>query len=390
MSRPEIQLPEGTPPLRAFYLYVTGACNLACRHCWITPSFLRTSDDTGEKSLPFDLFEQAIREGEPLGLTRLKFTGGEPFIHPQMRRMLDYAAARRLDVTVETNGTLLTREWARYLHDKTTVTFISVSLDGATPATHDYMRGVAGSFAQAQDGVRHLVEAGYRPQVIMSLYEGNLEEVEPLARWAESVGCSSLKLNIIQETGRGARFKERIGEIERLIEIGRWVETELQDRASIPIYYSWPPAFQRLRRLAHRGGCDSCDIFHILGILHTGHLALCGIGVQDQVFVFGLLGKDRVERVWATHPIIRQIREGLPSKLEGICGDCLFRDVCLGFCVADNYHHTRNLLAPFWFCDLADQKGLFPGLRKRTFSGGTQLDTLHHGGCKDEDKKTKI
>ncbi len=30
-------LPEGIPPLLTFYLYLSDSCNLACRHCWITP-----------------------------------------------------------------------------------------------------------------------------------------------------------------------------------------------------------------------------------------------------------------------------------------------------------------------------------------------------------------
>ena len=361
----ELQLPEGVPPLTTYYMYITGACNLACRHCWITPRFLAPGQDASQDSLPFELFEQAIREGEPLGLNHLKLTGGEPFVHPQIQRMLDYAAERHLGVTIETNGTLISADRARYLREKTTVRFLSVSLDGATAATHDYLRGVPGSFAQAQAGIRHLVAAGFHPQVIMSLYEGNLHEIESLAHWAASAGCSSLKLNTIQETGRGDHFQERVQGIERLIELGRWVETELGKRVTIPMHYSWPPAFQSLRHLAHRGGCDSCNIFNILGIMHSGHMALCGIGVQEQSLIYGLLGEDSVAEVWATHPFILRVRESVPQKLEGVCSECLFRDSCLGFCIADNYHRTGNFLAPLHFCDLADQAGLFPATRKR-------------------------
>lgn len=362
----DLKLPEGVPPLTTYYLYMTGACNLACRHCWITPNFLAGSDvDSGGKSLPFDLFELAIREGEPLGLNHLKFTGGEPFVHPEAERMLAYAAERQLGVTIETNGTLITAERARFLRDKTSVTFVSVSLDGATAATHDHMRGVAGSFARAQAGIKHLVDVDYHPQVIMSLFDGNVNELEPLAQWAAAAGCSSLKINIIQETGRGGRFTERVGGIERLIELGRWVENDVQKRVAIPIYYSWSPAFKTLRHLNNSGGCDSCNIHNILGILHTGQMSMCGIGVQDDTLVYGLLGKDLVADIWANHSILHQIRESIPYKLEGICGNCLLRDACMGFCPADSYHREQSLQTPFWLCEQADQVGLFPGSRKR-------------------------
>ena len=278
--------------------------------------------------------------------------------------MLDYAAERHLGVTIETNGTLISADWARYLREKGCVSFLSVSLDGATAATHDYLRGVPGSFAQAQSGVRHLVEAGLHPQVIMSLYEGNLDEIEPLAHWAEAVGCSSLKVNIIMETGRGGAFQERVQGIERLIELGRWVETELQDRVHIRLNYSWPPAFQRIRCLEYRA-CDGCAIANTLGILHSGLVALCGIGVQDDRLVYGLVGKNPVAEIWKTHPIIVSIRENLPHQLKGVCGECLFRDACMGFCVADNYYRTGSVIAPYHLCAAADQAGLFPTKRKR-------------------------
>jgi SynChlorMet cassette radical SAM/SPASM protein ScmF len=362
----ELNLPEGVPPLKTYYLYMAGSCNLACRHCWITPTYLAANElDTGEKSLPFDLYELAIREGEPLGLNHLKFTGGEPFVHPEAERMLLYAAERQLGVTIETNGTLITNERARFLREKTSVTFLSVSLDGASADTHDYMRGRTGSFARAQAGIKNLVEYGYHPQVIMSLFEGNVDEIEALAQWAASAGCSSLKLNIIQESGRGSQFGERFQGIEQLIKLGHWVKEDLQKRVGFPIFYSWPPAFRRLRDMTNGEGYASCDIYNILGILHTGQLAMCGIGEQDKKLVYGMLGKDPVAEVWASHPVLKQIREAIPSQLEGVCGDCILRDACLGLCPADNYHRTGSILAPFWFCSQADQAGLFPESRKR-------------------------
>jgi SynChlorMet cassette radical SAM/SPASM protein ScmF len=362
----DLKLPDDVPPLTTYYLYMTGACNLACRHCWITPNFLNASDvDSGAKSLPFDLFELAIREGEPLGLNHLKFTGGEPFVHAEVERMLAYAAERHLGVTIETNGTLITADCARFMRDKTSVTFISVSLDGATASTHDYMRGVAGSFARSQAGIKHLVDVGYHPQVILSLFEGNVNEIEPLAQWAASAGCSSLKINIIQETGRGGRFNERVGGIERLVELGRWVEKEVQNRVTIPIHYSWPPAFKSLRHLAGSGGCDSCNIHNILGILHSGQMSMCGIGVQDEALVYGMLGKHSVADVWTNHPILHQVRDNIPHRLEGICGNCVLRDTCMGSCPADSYHRAQDLKTAFWFCDFAERAGLFPQPRKR-------------------------
>ena len=48
---------------------------------------------------------------------------------------------------------------------------------------------------------------------------------------------------------------------------------------------------------------------------------------------------------------------------RGICAKCLMKDQCLGACIAQNYYRTESLWAPFWFCDAAEEEGLFPETR---------------------------
>jgi len=76
--------------------------------------------------------------------------------------------------------------------------------------------------------------------------------------------------------------------------------------------------------------------------------------------VFGHAGTDRLEEVWNNNPVLKEIREGLPKRLTGICGDCLMRSRCRGSCIAQNYYSNKNLWAPFWFCEQARARGLFP------------------------------
>ncbi|OGP52753.1 MAG: hypothetical protein A2Y65_12180 [Deltaproteobacteria bacterium RBG_13_52_11] len=61
--------------------------------------------------------------------------------------------------------------------------------------------------------------------------------------------------------------------------------------------------------------------------------------------------------------VLQELREGLPSRLGGICTRCLMRHQCLGSCIAQNYYEAGNLWAPFWFCQQADEAGLFPESR---------------------------
>jgi len=360
----ELHLPDGVPVLAALYMYITGGCNLACRHCWIAPTFEKDGG-TGQ-CLDYGLFESAVVEAIPLGLSRIKFTGGEPLLHPDFLRMVDYAAWKQIKIDIETNGTLVTRSMARHLKEESSLYHISVSIDGASPETHDYMRGVPGSFERAWRGIGYLVDAGFKPQVIMSLFPDNVAEMEPLIHLAIKSGCSSVKFNLIQPSGRGAQMKKNDGllSIEELVNLGYRVEKEMQKRFPIPLLFSWPMAFHGIRRL-HVGMGENCNVFHILGVLAGGDLALCGIGTQEKELIYGRLGTDSVADVWTSAPGVLRLRDLLPGQLEGICSRCLFKNRCLGACAAQNYHASGRLTAPFWFCSQADEAGLFPRTKIR-------------------------
>jgi SynChlorMet cassette radical SAM/SPASM protein ScmF len=243
------ELPDGVPALSQYYVYLTGGCNLACQHCWLTPTYQAQGGTGGH--LEYELFALAIEEGLPLGLNSVKLTGGEPLLHPDFLRIVDLLREKELGLVIETNGTLMTDSIAQYLKQKSTLRHISVSLDGATAGTHDPFRGVKGSFDKAVQGIRYLVENGYRPQVIMSIHSGNVNEIESLVQLAERLGAGSVKFNLIQPVGRGETMMKRhqVLEIPRLIELGNWVENDLQNRTSIELSYSWPMAFYNLRRL---------------------------------------------------------------------------------------------------------------------------------------------
>jgi len=356
---------DGVHALGTLYFYLTEGCNLACRHCWMGPRF----DATGNHypTLPVELFETAIREAKPLGLRCVKLTGGEPLLHPHFTRLLEIVRREELNLTIETNGLLCTPEIAAEIA-KSPNRFVSVSIDGTDAATHEWVRGVPGSFEAARQAVRNLVAAGARPQVIFTVMRNNAGQVDAMVRMVEELGAASLKFNVVQPTARGEKLHENQEtlNIAGLIELGRHVERELAPKTKVKIFFHYPHAFRALHRIASGDGCSACGIVGILGVIAGGHYALCGIGEQAPDLVFGAVGKARLEEVWRENAILKALREGLPERLEGVCGRCLMKRICLGQCVAQNYYSKGSLWAPYWFCEHAEEAGLFPASRLGT------------------------
>jgi SynChlorMet cassette radical SAM/SPASM protein ScmF len=341
--------------LNQLYFYLTEGCNLKCRHCWLAPKYDPTA--TRYNVLPVTLFEKAILEGKSLGLRGVKLTGGEPLIHPDIVRILEIIRREELNLSIETNGFVCTPSLAAEIA-KSVHACVSVSLDSPHAETHDSIRGVPGSFAKALSAVCNLKAAGIAPQIIMTLMPANRSDVESMIHLAEEAGAESVKFNVIQPVGRG--LDQNGLSIQELIELGRQVETDLARRTRLRLVFDLPPAFKPLSRLVDP---DVCGILGILGVFPGGEYALCGIGSHIPELVFGSIENDCMTDVWRNNHFLRNLRKGLPEKLEGICKRCLMLHRCLGACIAQNYHRTGRAWAPYWFCSEADEAGIFPQSR---------------------------
>lgn len=354
-----------TYPLRTIYFYLTNDCNLRCRHCWIAPTF--QSGTVSGSYLSFDMFKSIVEQAKPLGLGNVKLTGGEPLLHPQILEILEYIRSQGLTLGVETNGVLCTPEIAKAIAACKSP-FVSVSIDGADAETHEWVRGVDGCFETALNGIRNLIAAGIRPQVIMTVMKKNRGQIEAVLKLAESVGAGSLKYNILTPTVRGELLQQAGGglSIEDAVKLGEWVEKETPKFARIPVFYSHPLAFRPLNRMfGNTGSCGVCNILSIIGVLADGTYAMCGIGENVEELTCGNAATHPLSDVWANTQFFCELREGLPMRLEGVCGECLMKTKCYGGCIATNYYRTKSLWAPYWYCEEAKRKGIFPASRLR-------------------------
>ena len=230
--------------------------------------------------------------------------------------------------------------------------FVSVSIDGIDAETHEWVRGVPGCFDAAWTGARNLIKAGLRPQIIMSVMRHNVEQMEDVVHMAEKEGAESVKFNLVTPTARGEQMHDA-GEtlsIKELIDVGHWVENTLEPSTKLRVVYSHPIAFRPLSKICRQPG-GQCGIFSIIGVLGSGKYALCGIGETVPELLFGHANKDKLVDIWNNNQVLKDIREGLPKELKGICKACILRDKCLASCIAMNYYRYHDLFAPHWYCE---------------------------------------
>ncbi len=153
--------------LDALWIQVAGSvCNLACTHCFVSCG----PDADRHALMSRDEVRSRVAEGLALGVQEIYFTGGEPFVNPEMEAILE-DTLHVAPCTVLTNGTLFTRRRIKFLRELTLRSRYSlelrVSLDGPDAASHDPFRG-EGMFRRTLDGLRALSEVGLLPIVTVT------------------------------------------------------------------------------------------------------------------------------------------------------------------------------------------------------------------------------
>ncbi len=176
--------------LRDLRVSVTDRCNFRCRYCMPVEVF-----GPGYTFMPREellSFEEIIRVADaliPLGIGKIRLTGGEPLLRRGLEDLVAMLAAIRgvNDIAITTNGVLLAHHAeALALAGLSRVT---VSLDALDPVIFAKMNGVGAKVERVLAGISSARAFGLPVKVNAVIQRGvNEGEILPLARWAKSAG----------------------------------------------------------------------------------------------------------------------------------------------------------------------------------------------------------
>ena len=340
-------------PLQYLYIYATKACNLSCKHCWLGP--LPTTEQV---FLNTDIIQDIVQQAIPLGLRTVRITGGEPLLRPDFVDILRILRNWDLTIQLETNGTLIDLETALEL--VATSTHVTISLDSSSPQYHDEFRGVQGAFDAAIAGIKLLKSVGGEPSVVMSICRDNVEQIPSMIQLCEELHIRALKINPIIALGNAAdQAQNWFLSIEELLHLRTAVTS-----TKVNVFLDIPCAFRPITQIIK--GISRCPFLNLLSLLPNGNLSFCGLGFTDERWVLGHVHEVKsIEEFWLNNPVLCKQRDGLPSMLTGICGNCIFQSVCQGGCRAHAMSFGSGDFPPDPLCQMAYEAGLFPPNRMK-------------------------
>ena len=339
-------------PLLVFW-EATRACLLACRHCRASaihdplPGEL-THDEAGR------LLEAVAEFGKPSPI--LIVTGGDPLMRGDLFALADRAQQLGLPFAVAPSVTpLLTPETATTLRSLGAKA-VSISLDGATPAMHDGIRGVEGHFEETLAALRRLRACGFTVQVNTCVMRENVEELPAIAAIVKEAGAAIWEVFFLVRVGRGAGLADltpeenedvchflvdasRHGFIVRTVE-GPFFRRVAAWRADDPpaddprARYSLGPLYGRLSaRLGELLGTPltrsraqtkgTRDGNGIVFVAHDGEVYPAGF----LPLPLGNVKQRSLVEIYRDSPLLVDIRAG---RFSGRCGVCEYTDLCGG------------------------------------------------------------
>lgn len=179
------------------FFHLLTKCNLSCKHCYINKK------EHGENTLDIETIKRWLNLfSEKCNTINVIFLGGEPTLHPDLS--LAVKEAGRLgfkSITIDTNGYLFHDILHRVTPDE--VDFISFSLDGATPATNDVIRG-KGCHEQVVKGVKKAVAEGFSTSMIYTVSGDNIHELHRMPELVKGWGLERFFIQVIGIRGESA------------------------------------------------------------------------------------------------------------------------------------------------------------------------------------------
>lgn len=353
-------------PLTQLTLHLVDGCSLTCRPC--QQQARGAKNGRGKECLPLDLAVLAVREALPLGLRTLHLVGNNSLLYPGLDSLLDRIESLGGSLVIETDGTGATIQRAQRLAHLPN-TSVWVGLHGSDAATHDANNGQAGAFETAVQGIRVLVEAGLRVQVVVSVQRSNAGRIPDVIRLIETLGGESIMFNILAP-GQPVHPEADL-QVEEMIALGWRVERDLANATRLRLLFGLPPAFRGLHPRSVSASTGQllnawdgrCAMLNGLSLLSGGEYSLCDLALVQPGFILGRAGPDPLARIWSGHPLLQVLRQGMPERLEGICKRCTVKHICMGFCAGENYLHSGTFWKANWFCETAERVGLFPAGR---------------------------
>jgi mycofactocin biosynthetic radical S-adenosylmethionine protein MftC len=322
---------------------LTYACNLACVHC------LSSSGRRDPRELTTAEAKGVIEELRRMQVFYVNIGGGEPTVRGDFWELLDHAAEHDVGVKFSTNGSRIDAAAAARLAGSDYVD-VQVSIDGATAAVNDAVRG-SGSFDTALGALERLAAAGFQqPKISVVVTRQNAGQLDDFKAIADRYGAQ-LRITRLRPSGRGADVWDELHPTaDQQRELYGWLLEHGEDVLTGDSFFHLSAYGEALP------GLNLCGAGRVVCLIDpVGDVYACPFAIHDE-FLAGNVREPRgFEGVWQNSELFTELRR---PQSGGACESCGHYDACRGGCMAAKFFTGLPLDGPDPECALGHGEGL--------------------------------
>lgn len=304
---------------------ITNNCNLRCNHCF------NNSGQNGNR-LSWESIKEIIDTASEVGMPLLYLTGGEPFTHPDIKKILTYIQGKFLNITIATNAYNI-RNFIKDISELENCV-LQISIDGLEEK-HNHIRGKKDAFKNTVENIKSVVKAGIPVCVYFTLNENNYEDMENVVKLSKDLGCKAIKIAAVMKIGRaesnGLKYFEEI-DYKKIID-------------NLAEKYSDEHFSVLNEKIEESVNCSNdCDNalnkcgggYRTIYINAKGYVTICA---TMQNIVFGNINETSLKSILRNSKLKNSKK--IPSPCKELCGDCKHLTKCNG-CIARIFEHTSK------------------------------------------------
>jgi len=306
-------------------IQITGKCNLECAHCYL--------GEKEPKDISFEILKKVFDSAKELGIFHIILTGGEPTIHKNFKKIINYLNENRFRITLVTNGTLLDKN-LNLLREK--VYEIVISLDGFK---EDYERIRGYSFEKIVKNIHLVKDAGINFKINAILHQNLIKYYKKFSEFIKKeFGCPLTFLPVVCS----GFAKENLWVIGDYKKIGKIMKEAgcYQDKTNCRFYYKH------------------------LAIDYKGFIYPCQFFREIEAYKLGNIFEENLGEVIKKIDKLKLI----PKTNGSACKECKTKKICGGGCRgrAMAYNYDPNTPDPIWHAMFLNKKvegEFFPELK---------------------------
>ncbi|NRB12725.1 MAG: GTP 3',8-cyclase MoaA [Candidatus Thalassarchaeum sp.] len=263
-------------PLRDLRISVTDRCNFRCRYCMPRERFGENHTFLPRRAyLSFEEIEKVVTACRPLGLEKVRITGGEPLLRPDLHDLISRISSTGVEVALTTNASLLSGQAPR-LADAG-LDRVTVSLDALDPKIHSQMTDSSIPVEVVLGGIDAALEAGLSPVKVNCVVQRGVNETEvaPLVRRFKGTGVT---VRFIEYMDVGRTNGWQLGQVVSSTDLLGYLQEEFELE---PVESSRPSDVAR--RWAHSDGSGE------IGFISSVSEPFCGDCVRARLSADGRL-----------------------------------------------------------------------------------------------------